>query len=335
MAKGKLKIRLVCNPETHILGSAISYFNSNLSNGEFPFLVRTDPIPLREAEFWFERQTKGLEYRVVALSPKEEVVGLGYVARGLGRHHDTAKIGFTVAPEHRRQGVGGEICRSLISGARAISMHRLETDPFMVNTPAIALLSRFGFRSEGISRDRAKDGGEGYLDTLQMALLLGDVDATSDQPVHECPFCPPLVDKQIVYQSHFCNVIIPERVISMPQCLVVPQKHYITFETVPPETASEMLEMCHRLARIFSMHFDTDGTNIFVQSGRSSGQTVAHVHAHVLSRFNGDVPEPGNWLSHEFESLEFTPGKEQLVSVTGKLNRLLSSETLESDSKLI
>jgi len=319
------KGRLVINPDASILLKAIAYFNTNLANGEFPYLVRTEHIPVCEVENWVKRQAVGLECRIVALSPENEVVGLGYIARGEGRHHDTAKIGFTVGPDHRGQGIGGEICRKLISGARSIAVHRLETDPFTNNTPAIALLLRYGFRSEGVNRDRVKGKDEVYLDTIQMALLLDEVKTSTEQPVYKCPFCPPLVSKRVIYQSSLCNVIIPNRVISMPQCLVVPKEHHKILETVPPNTVSEMFDICHRLTKIFTLHFKTDGTNIFVQSGRSSGQIVDHVHAHVLSRFNGDLFEPGNWLSHEFESLHFTPSSEQLATVGQRLNDFLVS----------
>jgi len=38
--------------------------------------------------------------------------------------------------------------------------------------------------------------------------------------------------------------------------------------------------------------FHPDGFNIGVNDGESAGQTVPHVHVHVIPRFKGDVPDP-------------------------------------------
>ena len=38
--------------------------------------------------------------------------------------------------------------------------------------------------------------------------------------------------------------------------------------------------------------FHPDGFNIGVNDGEAAGQTLPHVHVHVIPRFSGDVPDP-------------------------------------------
>jgi diadenosine tetraphosphate (Ap4A) HIT family hydrolase len=59
--------------------------------------------------------------------------------------------------------------------------------------------------------------------------------------------------------------------------------------------------VCHfftfarRITNFLSSHFKADGFDWAIQDGMSAGQTVGHVHLHVLPRWFGDLPSPGDW----------------------------------------
>jgi diadenosine tetraphosphate (Ap4A) HIT family hydrolase len=40
------------------------------------------------------------------------------------------------------------------------------------------------------------------------------------------------------------------------------------------------------------VNFQADGYNIGVNCGEAAGQTVEHLHLHVIPRHDGDVPDP-------------------------------------------
>jgi diadenosine tetraphosphate (Ap4A) HIT family hydrolase len=41
-----------------------------------------------------------------------------------------------------------------------------------------------------------------------------------------------------------------------------------------------------------------DGFNLGINEGAAAGQTVFHLHVHVIPRFNGDVPDPRGGIRH-------------------------------------
>jgi bis(5'-adenosyl)-triphosphatase len=50
-----------------------------------------------------------------------------------------------------------------------------------------------------------------------------------------------------------------------------------------------------RVTRLLTRAFAADGFDWTIQDGASAGQTVPHVHLHVIPRHAGDLPDPGDW----------------------------------------
>jgi diadenosine tetraphosphate (Ap4A) HIT family hydrolase len=50
--------------------------------------------------------------------------------------------------------------------------------------------------------------------------------------------------------------------------------------------------MLNKLKEIVSEKFNPDGFNIGINIGLKAGQTVKHVHIHLIPRYSGDVEEP-------------------------------------------
>jgi diadenosine tetraphosphate (Ap4A) HIT family hydrolase len=46
------------------------------------------------------------------------------------------------------------------------------------------------------------------------------------------------------------------------------------------------------LQRVIAQNYEPDGFNIGINSGEAAGQTVSHLHVHVIPRYAGDVEDP-------------------------------------------
>ena len=53
-----------------------------------------------------------------------------------------------------------------------------------------------------------------------------------------------------------------------------------------------MLAMLRRVRALLDAELRHDGYNIGINDGAAAGQTVMHVHMHVIPRYRGDRPDP-------------------------------------------
>lgn len=94
---------------------------------------------------------------------------------------------------------------------------------------------------------------------------------------------------QVFYQTAlsiaFVNLkpILPGHVLVSPR-RVVPRIHDLT----PAET-SDMFQTVRRVGRMIERVYDASSLNVAVQDGVDAGQSVPHVHAHVIPRQRHDL----------------------------------------------
>jgi bis(5'-adenosyl)-triphosphatase len=50
-----------------------------------------------------------------------------------------------------------------------------------------------------------------------------------------------------------------------------------------------------RITCVLARAFAADGFDWTIQDGLSAGQTVPHLHLHIIPRRAGDLPDPGDW----------------------------------------
>jgi histidine triad (HIT) family protein len=70
--------------------------------------------------------------------------------------------------------------------------------------------------------------------------------------------------------------------------LVVPRAHVATIEDLEPAAADALFRMVRRLAGPVRRALDAAGTTIGVNNGDATGQTIPHVHVHIVPRWPND-----------------------------------------------
>ncbi|MGO9152278.1 HIT family protein [Mycobacterium sp.] len=74
--------------------------------------------------------------------------------------------------------------------------------------------------------------------------------------------------------------------------LVVSRRQISDWWEATPEERSDIFELVDIVrTKIDELH-SPDGFNVGFNAGRAAGQTVDHLHVHVIPRFNGDVADP-------------------------------------------
>ena len=106
-----------------------------------------------------------------------------------------------------------------------------------------------------------------------------------------CPFCQ-LDAACIVFSDDVTLVIRDAFPVSPGHTLIIPRRHVGSFfELTAPERAS-MFELLTQAKVELDETLQPDGFNIGINDGAAAGQTVAHLHLHLIPRYRGDTPDP-------------------------------------------
>lgn len=80
--------------------------------------------------------------------------------------------------------------------------------------------------------------------------------------------------------------------VSPGHTLVVTRRVVRTWFDASREEQEAILDLIEYVKRDLDLAFNPDGYNVGFNSGEAAGQTVFHLHVHVIPRYTGDVPDP-------------------------------------------
>jgi diadenosine tetraphosphate (Ap4A) HIT family hydrolase len=80
--------------------------------------------------------------------------------------------------------------------------------------------------------------------------------------------------------------------VSPGHTLVIARRHVADFFDLSTAEIGAMIDLLLRRHRRLAAEFAPAGFNVGLNSGTAAGQTVMHVHLHLIPRFFGDVAEP-------------------------------------------
>lgn len=107
----------------------------------------------------------------------------------------------------------------------------------------------------------------------------------------DCPFCT-LAPERIVLADDQALVIRDAFPVSPGHTLVIPRRHVGSFfETTGAERAS-LLRLLDAARDALASELRPDGWNIGINDGPAAGQTVPHLHIHLIPRYAGDRADP-------------------------------------------
>jgi superfamily II DNA or RNA helicase/diadenosine tetraphosphate (Ap4A) HIT family hydrolase/HKD family nuclease len=80
--------------------------------------------------------------------------------------------------------------------------------------------------------------------------------------------------------------------VSRGHALVVPRRVISTWWEATDAERADLLALVDEVKRRLDAELAPDGYNVGFDSGAAAGQTVGHLHLHVIPRYRGDVPDP-------------------------------------------
>lgn len=110
--------------------------------------------------------------------------------------------------------------------------------------------------------------------------------------VDNCIFCKILADEipsAVVYEDELFRAILDVNPAARGHVIILPKNHAANLFELPDEEASQILIVAKKIAAAMMKTYHCDGINILQNNGEAAGQTVFHLHVHVIPRFEGDT----------------------------------------------
>ena len=107
-----------------------------------------------------------------------------------------------------------------------------------------------------------------------------------------CPFCTPGAERELITESATAYAIFDKYPVSTGHTLIIPKKHMADYFDLSTHSKTACWLMVDRVQQLLTERFHPDGFNVGINVGAAAGQTVPHVHIHLIPRYGGDVENP-------------------------------------------
>jgi diadenosine tetraphosphate (Ap4A) HIT family hydrolase len=111
----------------------------------------------------------------------------------------------------------------------------------------------------------------------------------------------------VVLQSDGAYAVYDRNPVSRGHLLVIPRRHVASLFEVTPDEIRELFRLLRRSRDYLEDAYGPDGYNVGVNCGPAAGQTVMHVHVHLIPRYQGDVSDPTGGVRGAIPSKQFYP----------------------------
>lgn len=115
---------------------------------------------------------------------------------------------------------------------------------------------------------------------------------------NNCPFCNLSRNVKLITESATAYAIYDGFPVSMGHSLIIPKKHVSNYFELSFKEQFACWIVVNRVKTILQQKHNPDGFNIGININRDAGQTVEHVHIHLIPRFKGDVENPKGGIRH-------------------------------------
>lgn len=109
---------------------------------------------------------------------------------------------------------------------------------------------------------------------------------------NNCPFCKAESERDIIASSTLSVAFYDGFPVSPGHALIIPKRHVSSFFDLSQEERQDLFNLADSVKRIVEERYHPDGYNIGINVGEAAGQSIFHVHMHLIPRYQGDVPNP-------------------------------------------
>lgn len=121
-----------------------------------------------------------------------------------------------------------------------------------------------------------------------------------------CIFCKIIkgeIPSKTVYEDDDYKAILDISPATKGHVIILPKNHAANIFEISDEDVAGIMVVAKKIATKIKKVFACDGVNILQNNGEVAGQTVFHLHVHVIPRYEGDGVHV-EWAPHEDMDIE-------------------------------
>jgi diadenosine tetraphosphate (Ap4A) HIT family hydrolase len=106
-----------------------------------------------------------------------------------------------------------------------------------------------------------------------------------------CPFCQPR-EGEVFFSSELVKGVWDTYPVNPGHALLVPHRHIARWFDATAEEQVALTSAIEKARAAIEERFSPQGFNIGFNDRKAAGQSVPHLHIHVIPRYEGDVDYP-------------------------------------------
>ena len=107
----------------------------------------------------------------------------------------------------------------------------------------------------------------------------------------DCPFCNPEKDREIILETATTFAFYDKFPVNKGHALIIPKRHIANYFDLTITEQTDCWQLLNQVKEMVQQCYNPDGFNVGININEAAGQTVSHVHIHLISRYIGDVAE--------------------------------------------
>jgi bis(5'-adenosyl)-triphosphatase len=139
-----------------------------------------------------------------------------------------------------------------------------------------------------------------------------------------CPFCDGAIVSATFAETDHLRALYNLAPMLPGHCLIVPVRHATRLSDLTPRESAEMLPFAARIAGLLIDVYGCTGYDLSLQEGSAAGQTLQHLHLHLIPRRAGDLTSH-NWHATLIDSANRRRlSSEEMAGEVSRLRRALA-----------
>ncbi len=103
--------------------------------------------------------------------------------------------------------------------------------------------------------------------------------------MNNCIFCDLKSSKVILLENDYFYCIYDKYPVEKGHCLIITKRHVKDYFDLSKEEHNAMYDFIKEIKLLLDLEYSPQGYNIGINNGEAAGQTVFHLHIHLIPRY--------------------------------------------------